>query len=438
MRTLLLLSPVVVIALGCTRPPPPVAPPAPPVVEVVRPKVQDVTEYQDFTGRSRASDTADLKARVTGYLTAIHVKDGDRVSAGQPLFDLDPGLYATELARAEAVVKQAGVAVKQATAAVAEAQAKLARLTKDYQRVRSLTTASQSERDQTEGQWEEAKAAVEVAKAAVEVAQAGAVVGERQVAQARKNLEYTKIVAPKAGRIGRHLVDVGSLVKADDTLLATVVVNDPAWVFFDVDDRTLLRLNRLMAAGKLNLSADGRTEVRVALPDEDAFSADSALVGRVRFIDTQVNAGTGTITLRADVDNPAGLITPGLFVRVRLPIGEGKRAVLVPEEAIGVDQDKKFVFVLNDQDEAVYRQVKVGLQVGNDRVVEPVTERDEKTGQPRVRPDSGVTEQDRVITEGLQRVRKGMKVSVRGKQGAGAGGQGPGAESQGAKQASVK
>lgn len=380
---LLFASVPVALSLGCTRPPPPVAPPVPPVVRVATPSVRDVVEYQDFTGRAKASDTADLKARVTGYLTAIHVKDGDRVTAGQPLFDIDPGLYATELARAEAAVKQA--------------EATVSRLTKDVLRVRSLPSASQSERDLAEGSLDEAKAAAEVAR--------------RQADQARKSVEYTRIVAPKAGRIGRHLVDVGSLVKADDTLLATIVVADPAWVFFDVDDRTMLRLNRLIAAGRLNLSADGNTEVKVGLPDEDGYSA-TPIVGKVRFIDTQVNAGTGTITLRADVDNPAGLLTPGLFVRVRLPVGEPKRSVLVPEEAIGTDQDKKVVYVLTANDEAVYRQVKVGQADGADRVVEPVTERDEATGSLRVRPDSGVQPTDRVIVEGLQRVRKGVKVTV--------------------------
>jgi multidrug efflux system membrane fusion protein len=342
------------------------------VVEVVRPSVRTVVEYQDFTGRAKASDVTDLKARVTGYLTAIHFTDGDRVTAGQKLFDLDPGLYATELARAEAVVKQA--------------EATVARLTKDAKRVREITSASQSERDLIEGQLEEAKAAVRVA--------------QQQVAQAKKNVEYLTIRAPKAGRIGRHLLDIGNLVKADDTLLATVVVTDPIHVYFDVDDRSDLRLQRLIQDGKLDLSARGKTQVKVGLPDEDGFS----LTGTVRFLDTQINQGTGTRALRADVDNPTGLLTPGLFVRVQLPMGEGKPSVLVPEEAIGTDQGLKFVYVLNEKDEAVYRPVKPGLAYGGERVVEPVPGK----------PDSGVRETDRVVTEGLQRLRKGVKVTVKG------------------------
>lgn len=399
MRTRLLLIAVAALPAACSRPQPPVTPPAPPVVVIAKPTVREVVEYLDFTGRAKASDVTDLKARVTGYLTAIHFKDGDRVSTGQPLFDIDPGLYATELARAEAAVKQANVAVKQADAAVVQAKAKLSRVTKDYVRVKGLSTASQLERDQTEGEWEEAKAAVQVAEAAEQVAVAGVQVAERQLAQAKKNMEYTHIVAPKAGMIGRHLLDVGGLVKADETMLATVVVADPIWVFFDVDDRSKLRINRLRAEGKLDLSA-GKTKVRVGLPDEDGFSLD----GTVWFEDTQLNSGTGTLTVRANVDNPTGLITPGLFVRVRLPIGDPKRGVLVPEEAIGTDQGLKFVYTLNDKDEAVYRPVKPGLAYGHLRVVEPVPSK----------PDSGVSETDRVIVEGLQRVRKGQKVTVKG------------------------
>jgi RND family efflux transporter MFP subunit len=367
----------------------------------VKPSVREVVDYQDFTGRTRASDSTDIKARVTGYLSAIHFKDGARVTAGQPLFDIDAGLYATELARAEAEAAKAKVAVTQSQAMVTQAKATLTRVTKDYVRVKDLPTASQSERDQVEGQWEEAKAGVTVAEAAVKVADSAVLVADRQVAQAQKNVDYLKITSPKAGRIGRHLLDVGSLVKADDTLLATVVVTDPIHVYFDVDDRTMLRLNRLIADKKLNLTADGKTVVPVGLPDEDGF--DSKLSGTVKFIDTQLNAGTGTITLRADVDNPNGLLTPGLFVRVRLPIGESRKRVLVPEEAIATDQGLKKVFVLTENDEAVSRQVNVGLLVGTERVVEPVPNK----------PNSGVKETDRVITEGIQRVRDGVKVSVK-------------------------
>lgn len=406
MRRLLFAMPVLlaVVLAACNRPPPPVAPPTPPVVRVVAPRVQSVTDYQDFTGRAKASDMVDIKARVTGHLDKIHFVEGGVVKAGDPLFDLDPGLFGTELARAEAAVAQAEATVVQEKAKIRQATAALATAVKDNDRVKNLPSASQSEKDVAEGKWEEAKAALEVARAGETVAQAAVVVAERQVAQAQKNIGYTHIKATKAGRIGRHLLDRDALVKADETVLATVVVTDPMHVYFDVDDRTDLRLKRLTAEGRLKLE-EGTTQVKLGLPDQDGFPdvEKGGFTGTVTFIDTSLTATTGTITIRADVPNPKGLLTPNLFVRVRLPIGEARPSVLVPEEAIGTDQGLKFVFVVNADDEVEYRQVKMGLQVGTDRVVEAVPDK----------PNSGVKEGDRVILEGLQRVRKGMKVTVK-------------------------
>ncbi len=357
---------------GCARPQPPVIPPSSPVVVVAKPSVRNVVDYQDFTGRAKASEVIDLKARVSGYLNANLFKDGERVEKGQKLFEIDPGLYATELARTKAAVKQA--------------EATVGRITKDVNRIKNLGAASQSEKDLAEGQLEEAKAALDVAR--------------KIEANAQKTLDYCAISAPTSARIGRRMVDKGGLVKADETLLATLVVTDPIYVFFDVDDRTDLQIKQLISEKKLDLTANGGTQVRLGLPNEDGFSR----TGTIKFIDTQLTASTGTITIRADVDNSKNLITPGLFVRVRLPLGDGKKSILVPEEAIGTDQGLKFVYVLNENDEVEYRQVKLGLQDGPDRVVEPVADK----------PNSGVQETDRVVTEGVQRIRKGVKVTVKG------------------------
>jgi len=363
--------------------------------------VQSVTDYQDFTGRAKASDTVDIKPRVTGHVQKIHFAEGGAVKAGEPLFDLDPGLYGTELARAEAAVVQAKALVVQERAKIRQATTVLTTTHKDYERVRSLSVASDAERVLAEGKWEEAKAALEVAKAGEKTADAAVVVAERMVAQAEKNMAYTHILAPKAGKIGRHMLDESALAKSDETILATVVVIDPMHVYFDVDDRTDLRLKRL------NGSVLG-SQVKIGLPDQEGFpeTKDGGFTGTVTFRDTQLTATTGTITLRADVPNPKGMLTPNLFVRVRLPVGEPKQSVLVPEEAVGTDQGLKFVYVVNDKDEVEYRQVKMGLQVGTDVVVEPVPGK----------ANTGVQPTDRVIVEGVQRVRKGMKVTVKGAQ----------------------
>lgn len=393
-----LLAGVSVAVGACSRPQPPVVQSPTPVVKVVTPKAQMVTDYQDFTGRAKASDTVDVKPRVTGYVQKIHFTEGGPVTAGQPLFDLDPGLYGTELARAEAAVVQAKAAVVQEKAKVRQATAAVATATKDYDRVRNLPAASDAERVLAEGRWEEAKAALEVAMAGEKVADATVVVAERQVAQAEKNVAYTRITATKGGRIGRHLLDTNGLAKADETVLATIVTTDPIHVYFDVDDRTDLRLK------ELKQSPVG-SQVKIGLPTQDGFPAPDkgGFVGTVTFRDTSLTPTTGTITLRADVPNPDGVLTPNLFVRVRLPLGQPAPRVLVPEEAVFTDQGLKHVYVVNDKSEAEYRLVKVGLQVGRDVVVEPVP------GNAK----SGVAEGERVIVEGGQRLRRGAKVDVK-------------------------
>lgn len=392
-RLLGVVSVVLLAVLGaCSRPPPPVVPPSPPVVRVVSPRTQSVTDYLDFTGRAKASDTVDIKARVTGYLQKIAFADGATVAADQLLFEIEPGTYETDLNRAKAAVKQAEANEKLAAATLKRAE-------DAYNLVRNLDAESRERRLEREGQWEEAKAGVLVAREGTAVARA-------QQAQAQRLFDYTRVNAPKASRIGRRLVDRGALVKADETVLATLVVTDPMHVYFDVDDRTDLRLKRLVGGDLSKLV--GKTKVRLGLPDQDGFPDDDkgGFGGTVTFIDTSLTATTGTITLRADVPNPRGVLSPNLFVRVRLPLGDPRPRVLVPEEAIYTDQGLKHVWVVNAKDEAEYRLVQVGLQVGTEVVVEPVPGK----------ANSGVAEGERVIVEGGQRVRKDTKVSVKGGQ----------------------
>ena len=193
------------------------------------------------------------------------------------------------------------------------------------------------------------------------------------------------------------MIDPGNLVKADETLLTTIVADDPMYADFDIDDRTVLRVRRLIETGAVKSARDVKTPVRVGLPDEQGFSMD----GAITFIDNQLNPGTGTIRLRAEMENPTHLLSPGMFIRVRVPIGTAKLEILVPEIAIGTDQGLKYVFVVNDNDEVESRPVELGLQQENLRVVRPVA------GKPK----SGVRETDRVIVKGLQRVREKAKVS---------------------------
>jgi RND family efflux transporter MFP subunit len=349
---------------GCSRQPPATAPSKLPEVVVETPSTRSVTEFEDFTGRTESVRSVELRARVTGYLEKVNFKDGADVNMGDVLMEIDPRTYKAEVDRAKAVV--------------AQSRAHLERLNSEAQRALKLQrqhAMSQEEADRVTADRAEAEAAVASALATQSLAEL--------------NLGFTTIKAPFAGRISRRLIDPGNLVKADDTPLTTLVALDPLYAYFDVDERTLLRLRRLVAEGKIKSARETEAPVLVGLADEEGFS----LTGSVNFVDNKVDANTGTLRARAVLNNSKRMLSPGLFVRIRLPIGSPKPALLVPEEAVGSDQGQKYLFVLNKDDEIVYRRVKVGLLEDGLRVIE-----------------SGIDAKDRVVVSGLQRVRPGVKV----------------------------
>lgn len=404
------LSVLVAALAGCSRPKPAVVQTGPPEV-VVEPAAQRmVTDYEDFTGRTRASKAVDIKTQVTAELKSIGFSDGKDVTAGQPLFTLDQTFFLADVERAKADVERAKADVERARSEIERAKATEAEAVKEYQlNKNAFGGANQLELVKSEGAMRVAVAAVKAADSSLRVAEAAVRVAERQQAAAQNYVDYTVIKAPFAGQIGRRLVDVGNRVKQDDTVLARLLQLDPLDVDFDLDDRTLLRLNDLLAAERTSAGAAAggwrclggstqvREKVRIGLPDRDDFSLD----GTVTFIDNQLNTGTSTIQVRAEVANPSGALKPGLFVRVRVWIGEPRPTVLVREEAIAIDQQLKVVYVVNGEDKVEARKVRPGQQVGAFRVVEPLPE-DAKSG---VRPG------ERVIVAGIQRVQHGTKVT---------------------------
>jgi RND family efflux transporter MFP subunit len=349
---------------GCQKTPPALAKTKDPEVVVARPTTQPVTDHEDFTGHVEAIPSVDLRAQVTGYLKAVHFKDGTDVKAGDLLFEIDPQTYETELQRAKA--------------ALAQAEARRDRLERDYRRVVLVPdkgTVTQEEVDKIAGDLAEARAAARVATA------------QRDLA--KENVEFTKIRAPFSGRIGKRMIDPSNLVKANDTILANIKSLDPIYATFDLDEQTLLRLRRLVREGKIVSARSEPVTVYIGLADEEGYS----LAGVIEFIDNKVEAGTGTLRVRAEVKNDKLILSDGLFVRIRLPVGKPKPSLVIPEEALGSDQGQRYVYLLNDKDEVVYRAVKLGPQVGRLRVIE-----------------EGVKPDDRVIVSGLQRVRPGVKV----------------------------
>ena len=376
LRFSLVVSLVCVAALlaGCARKPPEPAKTTPPVVTVTVPIERLVTDFEDFTGRTEAMHMVELKARVTGYLEHVHFTDGQDIAEGKPLFSIDRRVYKAEFDRA--------------TAALTKSQKHLATAQKNFQReedLRKVGSGSKEAYDKAAGDLAEAEADVGSAVAALELAET--------------NLAFTRISAPFDGRLSKRLVDPGNLVKADETALTTIVALDPLYATFDVDERTVMKIRDLIRRGEIKSSREEPRSVRIGLADDDEGAFP--LSGLITFADNAIDAGTGTLRVRAVVRNPRlerppwYLLSPGQFIRVRLPIGKPRSALLVPEKSLGTDQGQKYVFVVNDRNEVERRNVRLGPQFGAFRVIE----------------DRVLKPGDRVIVDGLLRVRSGSKVN---------------------------
>ncbi|MDY3560001.1 efflux RND transporter periplasmic adaptor subunit [Gemmata sp. JC673] len=358
--------------IGCARRPPEPVKTPPPVVYVSAPTVEKVNDYEDFAGRTEPYRVVELKSRVTGHLKKIHFRDGQDIEEGEPLFDIDGRVYRAQL--------------EQSKAQLVKAEAHLKTATDNYTRVKDLYdrgVAGREDYDIKAGEKAEAEAEVSSVRAAANLA--------------ATNLRYCHIRAPFNGRLSKRFVDEENLVRADDTALTTIVQLDYLYATFDVDERTVTRVRKLIDRGEVTSSRVQPLQVQIALADDDGFT----LSGQVVFTDNQIDAGTGTLRIRATILNPRlsrapwYMLSPGQFVRVRLPIGQPRDAVLVPEKAIGSDQGQKFVYVLNAKNEVERRNVVVGQQYGRSRVIE----------------NGAVKPSDKVVVEGMLRVRPGIEVN---------------------------
>ncbi len=354
---------------------PAAAPPAkPPVVTVSKPTEREVTDYVDFTGRTDAVYSTDIRPRVTGYLVGMPFKEGAIVKKDDVLFQIDDRPY-------KAALDQAKGEVERQKAALAKAQANLdigLNIQKDNPKAISL-----QEINVRQGARDEAAGSLKVSQANEETAQL--------------NYNWCKVQAPIDGHVSRYNLTLGNLVNADQTLLTTVVSQDPMYVYFDADENNLLYVTRrIILPSKVDIMKEkGGFPVLMGLADEQGFPHK----GSVNFANNVVNPSTGTLTLRGVFDNPANtvgkrLLRPGMFVRVRMPIGQPHQALLVPEKALGTDQGQKYLFVVDDKNTVEYRRVTTGpLQDDGLRVIE-----------------NGLKPNERVIVTGLQLVRARMEV----------------------------
>ena len=330
-------------------------PPPPPEVDAAQVVIKSVHQWDEFTGRIAAIGAVDIRPRVSGYIDRIAFKEGDMVKAGDLLFVIDPRPYRATYDSAVAQLERA-----RASAQLAEAQ---------YKRGESLikTGAISIDTYDTRG------AALGQNSADVHGAEAA-------LATAKLNLDFTEVRSPIAGRVSRALLTLGNLAQADQTVLTSVVSQDPVYVYFQPDEQSFLGYRELARKGE---RANSDNPVRVGLASETGFPHS----GTVDFVNNQIDAATGTINVRATVPNPDGVFVPGLYARVQLEGRAEHMAMLIDDKAIMTDQDRKYVYVLGPEDKAKRKDIVLGRVHDGLRVVQ-----------------SGLDANDKVIVAGLQKI----------------------------------
>jgi RND family efflux transporter MFP subunit len=362
-----LLAALLAAAAGCGHAPARAPEKKAPEVVVTTPVRHEVADFQDFTGRLEGLRAVDIRSRVSGFVVSAPFKEGDLVREGELLFLIDPRPYQADLNQADANLK------------LAKADQNLQQ--KNVARARALVSSkavSQEEYDASVAACEKSQATVASSAATRD--------------RAQLYLDYTRVTAPMGGRVSRRFVDPGNLVNADNTLLTSLVSDDKLYAYFDVDERTYLDLAGASSPAGSALAGRLHFPVLLGLANEEQFSR----AGVVDFVDNRVNAGTGTVRLRAVFDNPTGALRAGLFARIRLPAGTPYTALVVPDEALLSDQGRKYVYVVGAGDEVAYRPVTPGQELAGLRVIK-----------------EGVAEGDRVVVGGMQKIRAGVKVRVR-------------------------
>ncbi len=337
----------------------------PPPVTVAKPIVKDVVEQDSFTGRYEAVDFVEVRARVTGFIDSVQFRDGTFVNKGDPLFMIDRRPYKATLDQAEA--------------AVVSSQARLSFAESDLTRAEQLRQSgniTDQLLDQRRQNFLTAKADFDRAEAAVR--------------EARLNYEFTEVRAPIAGRIGRKLISEGNLVTANQTLLTTIVSLDPVYFTFDIDERAYLAYQKLAREAGRQRGGMAATEVLLSVTGE----AQPTRKGTLDFIDNRIDPASGTIRARATVPNPDLFVTPGVFGTIAVPGSPSYKGVLVPDEAIATDQERRLVWAVAPDGSVSAKVVRPGPRIDGYRLIR-----------------EGLTGDETIVVNGLQRVRPGAKVT---------------------------
>ena len=337
----------------------------PPTVTVAKPVVKEVIEHDDWTGRFNAIDLVEVRARVTGYLEKINFQDGAFVKKGDVLFVIDQRPYQATL--------------DQARANVASAKAQLSFSQTDLERAQQLTKTGNI----TEQSADQRRQSAQTAQANLDSANAA-------VTQAELNMNFTEVRAPVDGKISQRLVTEGNIVVADQTQLTTIVSLDPIYFSFTVDEKSFLGYEEALGIGMGRTLGNTSPSVAIALTGEDKPAHN----GILNFVDNQVDQATGTALLRATVDNHDLIIKPGLFGVVSMPASRPYQGILVPDEAVGTNQDKRIVYVVADDNTVSAREVRIGGKIDGYRIVR-----------------KGLKGDETIVINGLTRVRPGVKVT---------------------------
>jgi len=335
-------------------------PAAPPVmsVTVAQPIQQQVVDWDEFVGRFEAQQNVEVRPRATGYLQSVHFREGQYVRAGQLLFAID---------------------ARPSQAALAQSQAQLARAQATITNARTELARSRALAAQQAASTEE----VEQRQAALRTAEADVAAARAAIRAQQLNVGFTRVLAPISGMVSERRVDVGNSVTADQTVLTSIVSTNPLQFSFDGSEALLLKYQRQNAGNKAG------TQVRIRLGDETSY----VHAGRLDFIDPVVNSAAGTVRARAIVPNPTGFLKPGMFGNLRLEASRPYPALLVPDEAIVTDAARRVVYIVDEAGTVLARPVELGPLTGNLRVIR-----------------RGISPQDRVIINGIQRARPGQKV----------------------------
>ncbi|MGF7050900.1 multidrug efflux system membrane fusion protein [Bosea sp. OAE752] len=358
------LTAVAVFTLSGTRAQGDTAPAAPPAipVSVATVEAREIVPWAEFSGRLEAIERVELRSRVAGVVEAVHFREGNLVKQGDLLVSIDQAPYLADLQRAEAQVQGA-----KARVALAESE------NERGQQLLATRNLSQRDIDTRVNNLREAQANLQVAEAA------------RRTAQL--NLDYTQIRAPISGRIGRLDVTVGNLIAAGGQVLTSLLSVDPIYAAFNADERSVLDALASLPDGSRALE-----QIPVRLSTATAQPAQFS--GKLHFVDNGIDGASGTVRVRARLDNPDGKLMPGQFVRVQLGQAKAEQQLVINERAVGTDQNKKFVFVVGDDAKATWREVSLGAAHDGLRVV-----------------TAGLKPGERIVVNGLQRVRPGATVA---------------------------